>query len=111
MKILIAILIVLIIFYYVPFGLYFKAKVSGVKVSLFEIFKLRFRKIPPYLIIDWCKKLSDNNIEFEFKKLVKYYTDGVELDNVVNGLIEANKNHLNLSFEKACEADLENIDI
>jgi uncharacterized protein YqfA (UPF0365 family) len=111
MKIIIAILIGLIILYYVPLGFYFKAKVSGIKVSLIELFKFRLRKIPTYLIFNWNKRLNDNNIKVDFKDLVKCYLDGNELENVVSGLIEAKNNQLKLSFEKACIADTQKIDI
>ena len=46
------ILVVLAIFFhYVPFFLWFSAKVSGVKISLLQLALMRIRKVPPYVIV------------------------------------------------------------
>ncbi|WP_159520654.1 flotillin-like FloA family protein [Sunxiuqinia indica] len=111
MKIIIAIFLFLVFLYYVPLGFYFKAKVSGINVSLMELFRLRIKKIPTYLIFNWCKKLHDNQIKIDFKSIAKCYSNGIDLDNVVNGLIKAKQEKLKLSFELACEADKQKIDI
>ena len=47
----------------------------------------------------------------EFKSIAKCYSNGIDLDNVVNGLIKAKQEKLKLSFELACEADKQKIDI
>ena len=111
MKIILTILIGLVILYYVPLGFYFKAKVTGINISLIDLIKFRFRKIPTSLLLNWSKKLNDNKIKVDFKKLVKCYSDGNELENIVSGLIKAKQNQLKLSFKMACEADTQKIDI
>ena len=47
--VLVAILAILVIifFYYVPFMLWINAVVSGVHVSLIQLFLMRIRKVPP----------------------------------------------------------------
>ena len=44
------ILLLAIFFYYVPFLLWISAKVSGVNISLLQLFLMRIRKVPPYII-------------------------------------------------------------
>ena len=45
--------VVLVIFlYYVPFLLWVSAQVSGVRISLVQLFLMRIRKVPPHKIVD-----------------------------------------------------------
>ena len=41
--------LLLLFFYYVPFLLWISAKVSGVSISLIQLFLMRIRKVPPFL--------------------------------------------------------------
>ena len=41
-----------IFFYYVPFLLWLSAKVSGVRISLMQLFLMRIRKVPPSIIVN-----------------------------------------------------------
>ena len=58
MEVLNVILIVLIsigliiFFYYVPFMLWINAAVSGVHISLVQLFLMRIRKVPPAKIVN-----------------------------------------------------------
>ena len=40
-----------IFFHFVPFFLWLSAKVSGVKVSLIQLFLMRIRNVPPSVIV------------------------------------------------------------
>ena len=40
-----------IIFYFVPVGLWFQALVSGVRISLRQLIFMRWRKVPPRVIV------------------------------------------------------------
>ena len=57
----IAVLIVLLIifFYYVPFLLWLSAKVSGVNISLIQLFLMRIRKVPPSIIVSAMIEAQD----------------------------------------------------
>ena len=44
------VILLAIFFYYVPFLLWISAKVSGVNISLVQLFLMRIRKVPPYII-------------------------------------------------------------
>ena len=41
-----------IFFYYVPFMLWINAQVSGVRISLVQLFLMRIRKVPPSRIVN-----------------------------------------------------------
>jgi uncharacterized protein YqfA (UPF0365 family) len=40
-----------LIFYFIPVGLWFSALVSGVRISLLQLVLMRWRKIPPSVIV------------------------------------------------------------
>ena len=42
---------VCIFFYYVPFFLWISARVSGVRISLIQLFLMRIRKVPARIIV------------------------------------------------------------
>ena len=44
-------ILLLLFFYYVPFLLWLSAKVSGVHISLIQLFLMRIRKVPPHSIV------------------------------------------------------------
>ena len=45
------VIILAIFFHYVPFFLWLSAKVSGVRVSLVQLFLMRIRNVPPHVIV------------------------------------------------------------
>ena len=45
------IIFLIIFFHYVPFFLWLSAKVSGVNISLIQLFLMRIRNVPPYIIV------------------------------------------------------------
>ncbi|MBQ5817355.1 MAG: flotillin-like FloA family protein, partial [Bacteroidaceae bacterium] len=48
----VAVIVVLsIFFHYVPFVLWLSAKVSGVQISLLQLFLMRIRNVPPHAIV------------------------------------------------------------
>ena len=38
-------------FYFIPVGLWFSALVSGVNISLLQLFLMRWRRVPPSVIV------------------------------------------------------------
>ncbi|MDD4923058.1 MAG: flotillin-like FloA family protein, partial [Bacteroidales bacterium] len=50
--IILIVLLVVLFFYYVPFFLWLSAKVSGVNISLIQLFLMRIRKVPPQRIVN-----------------------------------------------------------
>ena len=46
-----AVILLAVFFHYVPFFLWLSAKVSGVRISLVQLFLMRIRNVPPYVIV------------------------------------------------------------
>ena len=72
---------VIIFFYYVPFMLWINAAVSGVHISLVQLFLMRIRKVPPAKIVN-CM------IEAHKAGLVDVKRDGLEAHYLAGGHIE-----------------------
>lgn len=98
-------------FYFFPIGLWFAAQLGGVNVSLMELFFMKFRKAPVAEIIKGLIMLSNSNIIINRKDLEVHALCKGDVMNVVNGMITARKIGLDLSFEKACALDFQNINI
>ena len=52
----VAIVILAIFFHFVPFFLWLSAKVSGVHISLIQLFLMRIRNVPPGVIVPTSSK-------------------------------------------------------
>lgn len=76
-----------IIFYFIPVGLWFTAILSGVNISLIQLVFMRFRKVPPQIIVSAMIKGVKGSIPIEQDDLEAHYLAGGNIDNVVDGLI------------------------
>ena len=106
------VLLLIIFFYYVPFLLWISAKVSGVNISLLQLFLMRIRKVPPYIITQamivahkaGLKTLTRDELE-------AHYDAGEHLQNVVHALVSASKANIELTFQMATAIDLAGRDV
>ena len=48
----VVIVLLWLLFYFVPVGLWFKALLSGVRISLLQLILMRWRKLPATLIVN-----------------------------------------------------------
>jgi uncharacterized protein YqfA (UPF0365 family) len=55
------IIFLVLFFHYVPFFLWLSAKVSGVNISLVQLFLMRIRNVPPYIIVPGMMNSSTRN--------------------------------------------------
>ena len=104
-----AILLLVIFFYYVPFLLWISAKVSGVNISLIQLFLMRIRNVPPYVI-------TRAMIEAGLKTLTRdeleaHYLAGGHVEKVVHALVSASKANIDLPFQMATAIDLAGRDV
>lgn len=109
----IAVIFVLIIFFYfVPIGLYITAYFSGVKMRIFrDLIGMRLRKVSPQVIVRNMISATKADIHLESGLLEAHYLAGGNVTKVVNALISANKANLDLQFQKAAAIDLAGRDV
>jgi uncharacterized protein YqfA (UPF0365 family) len=103
----VVIFILLIIFLYlVPVGLWFQALVSGVHTSLIQLMFMRFRKVPPSVIVNNMINATKAGLKLSQNELEAHYLAGGNVTNVVQALISSSKANMNLDFRTATAIDL-----
>ncbi len=108
----VVIFILLIIFLYlVPVGLWFQALVSGVHTSLIQLMFMRFRKVPPSIIVNNMINATKAGLKLSQNELEAHYLAGGNVTNVVQALISSSKANMNLDFRTATAIDLAGRDV
>ena len=106
------IIFIVLFFHYVPFFLWLSAKVSGVRISLVQLFLMRIRNVPPYIIVPGmieAHKAGLSNITRD--ELEAHYLAGGHVERVVHALVSASKANIELSFQMATAIDLAGRDV
>ncbi len=99
--------IIFMVFVGSPFALWFQAMVSNAKVGLVEIIFMRFRKVPPKLIVEALITAVKAGLDsITTKQLEAHYLAGGNVMRVVQALVAADKADIPLSFDKATAIDL-----
>ncbi len=100
-----------LIFYFIPVGLWFTALLSNVKISLLQLVLMRWRKVPPTVIVRNMIASTKAGIKLTRDELEAHYLAGGNIQNVVNALISADKANMNLDFKTATAIDLAGRDV
>ena len=102
----------IIFFYYVPFMLWINAAVSGVHISLVQLFLMRIRKVPPAKIVNCMIEAHKAGlVEVKRDGLEAHYLAGGHIERVVHALVSASKAGIDLSFQMATAIDLAGRDV
>lgn len=100
-----------ILLYFIPLGLWFQALVSGVKISLLQLVLMRWRKVPPAVIIRSMIMGKKAGLELKRDLLEAHYMAGGRVAQVVNALVSASKANIDLTFQIATAVDLAGRDV
>lgn len=100
-----------ILFVYIPVGLWFSALVSGVRVSLIQLVLMRWRNVPPKVIVNAMITSKKAGLELKRDDLEAHYLAGGKIKNVVEALISADKANMGLDFKTATAIDLAGRDV
>ena len=107
-----ALIILAIFFHYVPFFLWLSAKVSGVHVSLIQLFLMRIRNVPPHVIVPAMIEAHKAGLRSITRdELEAHYMAGGHVEKVVHALVSASKANIELSFQMATGIDLAGRDV
>ncbi len=105
-------ILLLLFFYYVPFLLWISAKVSGVNISLVQLFLMRIRKVPPHTIVACLIEAHKADLhEVSRDGLEAHYLAGGHIERVTHALVSASKANIDLSFKMATAIDLAGRDV
>ena len=107
----ILLILIFILNYFVPLGLWLTAYFSGVRVSLFSMIGMRLRKVPPARIIKPQINATKAGLALIISELEAHYLAGGNVDKVVMALISADKANIELSFQRGTAIDLAGRDV
>ena len=108
----VALILLVVFFHYVPFMLWLSAKVSGVKISLLQLFLMRIRNGPPSTIVQAMIEAHKADLESITRdSLEAHYLAGGNVERVVHALVSASKANIELSFQMATAIDLAGRDV
>ncbi|MBF0452984.1 MAG: flotillin-like protein FloA [Candidatus Magnetomorum sp.] len=99
-------LFVLIYFVGASISLWVQALVSGASVGLLNIIFMRFRKVPPKMIVE-CKIMAVKaGISLSSNDMESHYLAGGNVQRLIQALIAADKANIELNFNRAAAIDL-----
>ena len=102
----------IVFFHYVPFFLWLSAKVSGVHISLIQLFLMRIRNVPPYTIVPAMIEAHKAGLKSITRdELEAHYMAGGHVEKVVHALVSASKANIDLTFQMATGIDLAGRDV
>lgn len=101
----------MILLYVIPIGLWFQAQITGVNISLLQLIFMRWRKVPPSVIVNAMITSKKAGLQINRDELEAHYLAGGHVPAVVRALISAEKANLGLSFNVATAIDLAGRDI
>ena len=104
---------VIVLFYFVgsSISLWIQALVSGARVGLLNIVFMRFRKVPPKLIVESKIMATKAGLDISSDELESHYLAGGNVSRVVQALIAADKAKIDLSFNRSAAIDLAGRDV
>lgn len=108
--VLIVILIVLILFTRI-LGLWINAQLSGVRISFIQLIFMRWRKVPPGVIVKAMITATKAGLTISRNELEAHYLAGGNVPSVVNALVSADKANIDLNFKSAAAIDLAGRDV
>jgi uncharacterized protein YqfA (UPF0365 family) len=103
--------IILLYFIGSSISLWVQAIVSGARVGLLNIVFMRFRKVPPKLVVESKIMAVKAGIEISTDDFESHFLAGGNLSRVVQALIAADKANIELPFNRAAAIDLAGRDV
>jgi len=105
---LVLVVAVIALFYFIgsSISLWIQALVSGARVGLLNIVFMRFRKVPPKMIVEAKIMAVKAGLEVSTDNLESHFLAGGNVLRVVQSLIAADKANIELDFNRAAAIDL-----
>jgi uncharacterized protein YqfA (UPF0365 family) len=107
----IVVIVLAVLFTFVPVMLWISAIAAGVRISIFTLVGMRLRRVIPSRVINPLIKAHKAGITVTINQLESHYLAGGNVDRVVNALIAAHRANIELTFERAAAIDLAGRDV
>ncbi|KAB2338564.1 flotillin-like protein FloA [Cytobacillus depressus] len=111
LAVVLAIILLGVLFTFVPVMLWVSALAAGVRVSIFTLIGMRLRRVIPSRVINPLIKAHKAGIDVTTNQLESHYLAGGNVDRVVNALIAAHRANIELRFERSAAIDLAGRDV
>ncbi|MFC4404176.1 flotillin-like protein FloA [Gracilibacillus xinjiangensis] len=105
------VIVVAVLFTFIPVMLWISALAAGVRVSIFTLIGMRLRRVVPSRVINPLIKAHKAGIDVTTNQLESHFLAGGNVDRVVNALIAAQRANIELSFERCAAIDLAGRDV
>jgi len=109
--VILGIILLSILFYVVPIGLWFQGILTNSRISLLQLMFMRWRKVPPSVIMNAMINGKKAGLDLSPDQLEAHYLAGGHVQKVVNALISADKANIPLDFKTATAIDLAGRDV
>lgn len=106
-----AVLLLWLLFTFIPVRLWIAALASGVRVGLGTLVGMRLRKVPPRIVVEPLINASKAGLDLDIGLLEAHYLAGGNVHRVVQALISADKAGIDLPFQQATAIDLAGRDV
>ncbi|MEN8119546.1 MAG: flotillin-like FloA family protein [Bacteroidota bacterium] len=103
--------LILFFYYFIPLGLWYETRLSGIKVSWMALIIMRWQRIPQALILKTLIRAENAGLSLDAKELSEQYLAEVDIEKVVNTLIRATNAKLTIPLEELAEHYLAQVDI
>ena len=100
-----------ILFVFIPVALWFSALLSGVRLSLIQLVFMRWRKVPPKVIVSALIESTKAGLELNRDELEAHFLAGGHVSQVTHALVSASKANIDLTFKMATAIDLAGRDV
>ncbi|PXX96123.1 hypothetical protein DF185_20280 [Marinifilum breve] len=100
-----------ILFFFIPVALWFSALLSGVRISLIQLVFMRWRKVPPNVIVRALIEGTKAGLTLNRNELEAHYLAGGHVSQVTHALVSASKANIDLPFQMATAIDLAGRDV
>ncbi len=88
------------------FSVWIRALLAGAHVSLRQLFTMRLRRVPYALLVDTRITAIKAGIELSIDEIETHYLAGGDVLQTTQGIINAQKARIQLSWNEACAIDL-----
>jgi len=103
--------LILFFYYFIPLGLWYEARLSGIKVSWLTLIVMRWQRVPQPLILKTLIRAENAGLTLGARELSDHYLAEVDIEKVVNTLIRATNAKLTIPLSELAAQYLAKVDV
>jgi uncharacterized protein YqfA (UPF0365 family) len=103
--------LILFFYYFIPLGLWYEARLSGIKVSWLTLIIMRWQQVPQALILKTLIKSKNAGLVLDARELADHYLAQVDIETVVNTLVRASNANMDIPLKDLAAQFLAKVDV